>query len=242
MSNFFSYLSWFQIALLMVGLMSGFLSLFREVLLIWHPDRLKSGNLFWRCTLISFILSSAILWMLEHKSVLEKQTQLEALTVPHFWGVIDYVSVFPKDMNDPQLGTIVLVVARIKNDGAPSIAEFMPLKVILKTGKEIELVAIAVPAQGVAVKPERSDGPTRAFYFSSYLPARAISQPIVTGGAATGWEWGLAQDASKADIDDPDSIVILNFTDIKNHTYEMKRRIGDPEIKIIDPGLLQKNN
>ena len=67
----------------MVGLMSGIFSLFREVVLINHPEKAKDHHLFWRCIFITFILSSMWLWISEHQQVLEQRARLEALTIPN---------------------------------------------------------------------------------------------------------------------------------------------------------------
>lgn len=82
MVKFFSYFSWFQIVLLMVGLMSGILSLFREVYLIRNPEKTKDTNLLWRCLFIAYIISSFWLWIDEHTRAMTLQAQLDEQANP----------------------------------------------------------------------------------------------------------------------------------------------------------------
>ena len=57
----------FKLVLFMVALMSGILSLVRE-LYGMYAGNLPPRNLFWSCTLIAFVISSFILWWRENKA------------------------------------------------------------------------------------------------------------------------------------------------------------------------------
>jgi hypothetical protein len=61
-----SHLSWLRIIPVVVFLMSGLLSIFRELLLIYRPQT-QPRTLFWHCTIVAFILSAGIVWWNEHK-------------------------------------------------------------------------------------------------------------------------------------------------------------------------------
>jgi hypothetical protein len=62
----------------MVGLMSGILSLARELYLMYlPPDQAQQiqKSLFWRCVFISFILSAALAWWVEHKALVDEKAK-----------------------------------------------------------------------------------------------------------------------------------------------------------------------
>jgi len=66
------YLSSLRIVPIMIGLMSGALSIVREFLLFAFPDKYKESSLFWASVRISFVLSAATAWVIEHR-LLEKE-------------------------------------------------------------------------------------------------------------------------------------------------------------------------
>ena len=117
MANFFSYLSWFQIVLLMVGLMSGILSIVREALLIHSPDKIGEKLLFWRCVWIAFIVSSGLLWAIEHHSNLALQAKLEQIAKPQFDVVLDQLLDTHATGSDI---TVVMIQMGIMNKGSDS--------------------------------------------------------------------------------------------------------------------------
>jgi len=113
--KFFSYLSWLQILLLMVGLMSGIFSLFREVFLINHPEKAQNAHLFWRCVFITFIISAVSLWVSERQKTLDLKARLDELTKPGF--VVEsgrQMSAFGNNI------TTTFLSVRITNRGADS--------------------------------------------------------------------------------------------------------------------------
>lgn len=60
-----------------VALMSGILSILREALTVFAPDQVLQRSLFWNCVIISFVISAAILWVLEHKKVIALTNKLD---------------------------------------------------------------------------------------------------------------------------------------------------------------------
>ena len=65
-----SVFNWlFYISLWGLALMTGILSLLREAIQIFAPEKAPPRSLFWNCIVIAFIISSAILWFLEHQKV-----------------------------------------------------------------------------------------------------------------------------------------------------------------------------
>ena len=122
MSGFFSYLSWFQIAPLMVALMSGILALFREVVLIKSPEKAKDGQLFRRCVFITFIVSSVWLWVSEHQQTVELHARLDELATPQLslsLGQGGPAGVSTQNASGNKM-TAFVIITTIKNTGAPS--------------------------------------------------------------------------------------------------------------------------
>jgi len=115
MAEFFSYLSWFKVVLLVVALMSGILSVIREWALIHASDKVNEKRLFWGCVRIAFVISAITLWAVEHSSVIELNKRLDALTKPQF-SVTDLQAILGEIPNG-SLGTFVL---RVNNTGAAS--------------------------------------------------------------------------------------------------------------------------
>ncbi len=60
MSDYFHFI--LEILLWAVALMSGILSILREALAIFLPERVPKRSLFWNCVIISFVISATILW------------------------------------------------------------------------------------------------------------------------------------------------------------------------------------
>lgn len=72
-------LSWLRVFPIMVGLMSGLLSIFREFLLFMAPGRVQEKPLFWACVRIAFVLSAATAWWFEHRTSSARAAQLEEI-------------------------------------------------------------------------------------------------------------------------------------------------------------------
>jgi hypothetical protein len=52
-----------------VALMSGILSLARELLQIYRKPQIPQRPIFWKFVIIAFILSAASLWVIDHKQL-----------------------------------------------------------------------------------------------------------------------------------------------------------------------------
>ena len=76
MSGYLQYL--LSMLLWGVALMSGILSIVREVLSIFFPKIVPQRSLFWNCVFIAFIISAAILWFIEHQKVEKSKPRLNA--------------------------------------------------------------------------------------------------------------------------------------------------------------------
>jgi hypothetical protein len=154
-------------------------------------------------------------------------------------GTISFVSAAPTG-ND--IDTIVFIAATIKNTGAPSIADALSVKIRLNNGKEIPLVALSRPLKNVELYPDKipRSSTYALFLKEDFLPLKAISQPIATGGAASGWSWGIAKDVKTTQVLETGTKVILSFTDVTGKNCEISEIMKGGEGTLIDPSLLQK--
>lgn len=116
-----------------VTLMSGILAILREALTIYRPNETHPRSLFWNSIVIAFVISSGILWVIEHQKVAEQQhlrveaeTKLDGLTRPQLSGRVEFA--WRGDSAEVG-GCIVLLNVLIKNDGAPSVASAWHLSV-----------------------------------------------------------------------------------------------------------------
>jgi hypothetical protein len=69
--------STFFVVLLVLGLISGSLSVLREVQLMYFPAKAKERSVFWAWVRIAVVIAAIILWTNEHSKVSELSKQLE---------------------------------------------------------------------------------------------------------------------------------------------------------------------
>lgn len=69
---------WWGIICVWVGIMTGALALFREWMLIFHPQKANERKLFWASVRVAFLLSAGMAWFAEHERVLALATEIGA--------------------------------------------------------------------------------------------------------------------------------------------------------------------
>jgi hypothetical protein len=222
-----------------VALMSGIASVvlaFTGVLygFVWKKD--LPARALWSAALVCFFIASIKVWTIEHTARLSLEKHLQELTAPKLFGSIVFVSV--ASATDPK-DSVVTLLANIKNTGAPSIADSMSVKIRLKNGREIRLASVIIPPS-VTLSSDDSEPRSIVLLRDNYLPTKAMSQPIVNGAAVTGWTWGLAKGASKDEVIEPGTIIILFFTDVTGKYWEISKTMTGQGFGLIDPNLLQK--
>lgn len=110
-----------HLLLWVVALMTGFLSILRELLSIYRP---KQGprSLFWNCIIIAFVISASILWFIEHQKITDLTNELKESkehNKPNFALSINQTIIG----QSPNLNeTFLLINLGIKNIGSPSVA------------------------------------------------------------------------------------------------------------------------
>jgi hypothetical protein len=88
---------WLRIVAFVVGLMSGPLSLVRELYLIYNPNAIQSAALFWHCVWIAFILSAVLVWIAEYKRAEALEAEIAGLKArPVFSGHIYQFNIHPR--------------------------------------------------------------------------------------------------------------------------------------------------
>lgn len=219
MYSFFSYLSWFQIALLMVSLMSGIFSLFREVVLIKNPEKARDTRLFWRCIFITFIIASVWFWISEHQQRLNLQKKLDTLTLPNLHGNFKMMVA----QSSPNQATMeVIIQGGILNTGAPSIVNNWHLYLDLGYGEvQGEIPIPPEPTGNLTVHGYQYEAPI-IFQGADYWPRRAEAIPIPTGGAVVGWMEFVFPNIPDDKISSGRTKVRLSFNDVNGKEWDVQ--------------------
>jgi len=201
--------------------MSGILSLVRELILIAHPERSTQGwFIFWRCAVIAFVMSSAMLWFFEHNRVLELEERLDVLTKPEFKGSFGF-AVAP--VGDRSQDSLITADGMITNTGAPSIAGDWAAQLRFKDGHTIDGQPVMAPTPESKITLHQDSGPPLVMLGSRNWKRTASNNPIPTGGGASGWIQFVFRGVNAAELDkgagDGDIIVMLSFADVNGQRW-----------------------
>jgi hypothetical protein len=226
MSPFFSYLSWFQIALLMVALMSGIFSLFREVVLINNPEKAKDGHLFWRCVFITFIISAIWLWVSEHQQTMDLRVKLDELTKPQF--VIDANQVFAAPINGSD--AMILVMLHVTDLGAQSVIK-EPKIILAVNGSDLSAQWLGLPDRPIII--QQPNGVAATFPPNEYLMTKAGEKPIDRNGAAEGFIWFRVSGLKGTDFSR--ATVRGEIHDASNKPYRFETELSSANLNSVFP-------
>jgi hypothetical protein len=231
MPEYFSYLSWFQILLLMVGLMSGVFSLFREVFLIKNPEKAKDGHLFWRCVFITFIISSVWLWVSEHQQTLALQAQLDGLTVPSFDGY------FADVITERGAVLIVTVDGKIWNRGAPSAIVDWKMNILLNDGT---ILHGNVSPPITVLRYNMPSGGNLTFRQENYWAK--LDGPTAHNGQSSGWLTAQFHNISHEELIKRKAQIALVYTDVNRKEWTTKEDVTaenqhEPYVITLDPSI-----
>lgn len=226
-----------RLVLWVVALMTGVLSIMRELLGIYRPDEYQTRSLFWNCVIIAFIISAAILWFIEHQKAanLEKQLEREKSNKePKLTAEFNVLATSPVGKHDES--SVIIIMATITNIGAPSIIS--NVQVIIKKGNMEIHGENLVLGQG----PMFLEGEDLKLLLKEEdnLPKKGISSPIPTGGALHGWHIVLAQNIQKQEIYNQDITIVFTYQDVTGKLYITEKRMDKAVSKLIDATKLQK--
>ncbi|HVB86381.1 MAG TPA: hypothetical protein VNK23_06915 [Candidatus Dormibacteraeota bacterium] len=142
--------------------------------------------------------------------------QLTALTVPDLHGTIDFAA-FGSDVKHRRLCAMTVQLT-ITNTGAPSIADSFRMFVTLKNGREIEVEPILAPKTFAELyEGEAGKSPSMILTTKDYLPSKAISNPIPTGGAVSGFIQGYVVGATQNEVSAAGTVIRVAFQDVLSH-------------------------
>jgi hypothetical protein len=200
---------------------------------------------------LCFFLAGARVWTAEHRARIEaerikaeaeraKETtekRLEALTIPNLSGEISLFSVFPAHDNKD---AVVTLVAKIKNNGAPSIAEIQNIKARLTNGQELTLTPVPITDKLKTITLLRRQGePGIVLMANDYLPNKLLIAPVPTGGAVQGFVMALARGITKDELSQVGTLLIIDFQDINGRPFSISRPISGQRMEIVDVEKLQ---
>ncbi len=215
MSDLLQYL--FQILLWVVALMSGFLSLARELLLMYRGEQVQQRTLFWNCVIIAFVVSATALWVIEHRERLasdEKVKQLTQIASPKLSGTIESINTGERPDRPGQVA--FMVIATVKNVGAPSIADRWDFYVTIN-GVEHFTVKDLAPSGTITLN--YPEGPFQ-FRGEDALYSKSLKEPLQNGAKITGillYHLDVPVDLAKEAV--AKGAVRLTFVDITDHEY-----------------------
>jgi len=238
MPSYFRYI--FGIFIWAVALMSGILSILREGLAIFYPDRFPQRSIFGNCVIIAFIISAIILWIIEHKKVINLTTEAKRerdRSKPNLSAEIDFTAVAPA--GDKDESSLITIMAIIKNTGAPSIVSNFKLLVKIEDSETIGQF-FPLPKDSITLK--STDGQEILLKSADNLLLKSVLQPIVTGGAVTGFCSVLMPNLRQEDVTFKGTMV-LSFKDISGNDYAVEHCFtSGKSIKFIDFNKIQKKD
>jgi hypothetical protein len=218
----------------MVALMSGILSLLRELVGIYRGEKISQRSLFWHSVLIAFVLSAGVVWWQQTQTistlkgaVLNAQQRLTNLTIPKLKGEIYGFTVAPAGKNN-QDSLLALHSVTIKNTGAPSIADHFQL--VIKVGnREVEAILFGLdPEVKIHLTAGTDNHRAMTLTGKDELRSKAMSQPIPTNGAIPlpNFLIGIIHGLSKEDVQQKGNKLVLRFQDINGTPVECEYLVG----------------
>lgn len=220
-----------NILLWMVALMSGILSLARELLLIYRGEQVQQRSLFWNCVIIAFVISAGILYFLEHQRATEAETKLQDVMEqrPKLQGEFRFVIT-----SQQQQETFALIAVTISNRGMPSIADGWQLTVKLRDGRSVKGVIQTIPQ---SIKVNRSDG-VLTYYGADALYDKVSTNPIESGGQKSGLLLFNLPDVIASDASQSGTEFSLRFIDVAKNEYRCSQILsGEDHMPFYVPGI-----
>ncbi len=163
-----------RIVLWAVAIMSGSLAILRESLAIFAPGRVQQRSLFWSCVIVAYVISAAVLWYVEHKKAVGNKPKLHA--------EYSLFTAAPGGANNED--SIITVRALITNTGAPSIVQH--IRIGFRIDEKLHWGEPLPWPQDGKITLHFDAGSSLVIKKEDDLYKKCLTQPIATGGAASG--------------------------------------------------------
>lgn len=159
-----------------VALMSGSFSIFRELYGI-YSGTIPARSLFWSCSLIAFVVSAGILWVVEHGEKNSLKKRLESLKPNLKLSLEGVIYVY-----DTSLGiTVFFLNAYLLNAGEPTIAKSWDATYLVGTSTETMNGSYIRDSYSVTIGRE-----TVTLTNDSLLIPKVLADSIPKGGGKVG--------------------------------------------------------
>ncbi len=170
-------------------------------------------------------------------AAMQRVAEIETEKSPDLKGEIGIVAVAPAGPKNSN--SIVTLFATIKNTGAPSIADSMLVTIKMTNGRKVQLTPLGVPRKELTLSGKPNE-PNVVFQREDYLPEKAISNPIPTGGAVQGFVWGVALGAEQREVINKGTIIVISFKDIQGNDRSIVKVMGNGEgFGVLSPKNIQ---
>lgn len=197
----------------MVGLMSGILSLGRELATLNHKKITNAK--FWACVRIAFVLAAASLWYTEHQRANQLATDLSVerdRDTPNLTGKIDEII----SGYTPELNAISLfMMASVRNIGAPTVVEGWSLDIEYGGAKFLPIQAFIPDGYRLFDEGHRV---VATFRRQDALYEKTAS-PVPTGGLERGWLRYIVKGLRDEDRHKSGIKYTLHFSDVRGKAY-----------------------
>jgi hypothetical protein len=220
-----------------VALMSGILSIVREVITLYAPGRFEQRSLFWACVRIALVISAflAMYGLYQRGEDLRQQlTEAQDRSKPKLSWRFDQW--FVTTRGGVPNATYIFIQGVIKNTGAPSIVDAWQFVLITQDGKSYEGekrlftgVPFFDPAPGQGVR----------LYQSDNLILKQPDEPIPSGGRRAGWLLFIIN-KPQAEVFDDNAKMQISFEDVtgvKTTETQIMRGTSKPQDPLYFPGF-----
>jgi hypothetical protein len=217
-----------------IALMSGALSIGRELILIYRGDQVVPKSLFWHSVNIAFVLSGAAVLILQHRTISKLGSDLveqAARSSPQLVGSINRVVI-------GRVGNVLNLCAlmTIRNSGSPSVAEDFDMSVRLGSGRRVAGEHLIIQDNTQLFDPQkRLDSVINA---ADALYEKAIA-PIPQGGRVIGWIQYAVPGVNRDELMAPPTEIEVTFRDVQRREIVTRFTLGKqnpPDVSFYYPG------
>ncbi len=188
--------------------------------------------------LIRFLLAPYIIFRDEHERTVDLERALiteKDNKLPILAAEFEVLAVAPAGKDD--CDSIIIITATIFNTGAPSIVSNFGVE-IQRGGKEsVKGENVILPPGPMRMEGEGLELTTNE---QDNLPRKGISNPILRGGAVTGWHVVLAKNITQSEIHNKETTVVLSYKDVTGKGYTVEKKMDYAISKLIDGTKLQR--